>query len=85
MVIAEPVYPADSPARSAMSASAVASPALGTAAALKFQPARAASSGVADCQTCRWLGAAGGLIWETKTVHNSMEHSVYHREVGLAS
>ncbi|BDA40915.1 probable dual specificity tyrosine-phosphorylation-regulated kinase at C-terminar half [Coccomyxa sp. Obi] len=45
VVIAEPVYPADSPARSAMSASAVASPALGTAAALKLQPARAASSG----------------------------------------
>ena len=35
----------DSPARSAMSASAVASPALGTAAALKLQPPRAASSG----------------------------------------
>lgn len=47
MVIAEPVYPADSPARSAISASAVASPALGTAAALKFQPTRAASSGAA--------------------------------------
>jgi hypothetical protein len=44
-VIAEPVYPVDSPARSAMSASAVASPALGTAAALKLQPTRAASSG----------------------------------------
>lgn len=61
VVIAEPVYPADSPARSAMSASAVASPALGTAAALKFQPTRAASSGAFHCQICTYSGAAGGL------------------------
>lgn len=46
------MYPADSPARSAFSASAVASPALGTASASKLRPPRAASSG-GKCRTIR--------------------------------